>query len=193
MIGYKSFYKTIRIVTLAPIMALITILLLYSTDRYIFKGISNFIFSVIFFVIVPLLAYPLQLIIPKIKSKGRTGQRKLAIIMAVIGYILGIIYAIFMNITSELMLMYLVYLISGILIFIFNKILKIKASGHACGVVGPIVYLGYFYKSYALLGIPLIFIVYYSSIKMKRHSIKELLYGSILPIIAFIISYFIVF
>lgn len=47
MIGHKPFYKTIRIVTLAPIMALITILLLYSTNRYIFNCVLNYIKRVV--------------------------------------------------------------------------------------------------------------------------------------------------
>ena len=178
----------IRVLTVAPVMALIALCIIFICKPSAFGSAQNFVMSVIFLTVMPLLAYPMQPLIPKFKESGRAGQRKLAIIMAVVGYILGIVYALVRNVPAELMLIYLTYLISGILIAVFNKLLKIKASGHACGVAGPIAYLYYFVGKYALLGLTVMTAVIISSIKMKRHTLSQLVVGSLISVAATFIA-----
>ena len=74
------------------------------------------------------------------------------------------------------------YLISGLLIALFNKVLKIRASGHACGVAGPVALLGCTMGWYAVFGLPLIAIVFAASLKMKRHTFSELVIGSLIAV-----------
>ena len=180
--------KFIRIITLAPIMAFLALSILYLIRPYVFRGQLNYIMTIVFLTIFPLLAYPLQPFVPNFKDQGRDGQRKLAIIAAVIGYVFGIVYAMIFSHSSDLLFIYLLYLISGVTIFITNKIIKIKASGHACGVVGPIVYLWHFIGKWAALGGVVVVAVYWASLKMKRHTWAELALGSIIPIFAFYVS-----
>lgn len=180
----KHIYKTIRILTLAPVLAAVSLLLLFRLCPNIFSnGCSDLEWSLFFLGIMPLLGYPLQPFLPHFKNKGRDGQRHLAILMAVAGYLSGFLYTLIVPTTWHLLLIFLEYLISGALILLFNKGLKIKASGHACGVAGPLCYLCYFIGYKALWAIPVIFLVYWSSLKMKRHTWSELILGTFIPIV----------
>ena len=80
-----SIEKTIRIITLAPIMALIAISLLFALRPGEFYGAANYAVAILCLTVLPLLAYPLQPYIPRYKDQGRAGQRRLAIVMAVVG------------------------------------------------------------------------------------------------------------
>ena len=87
-----SLNKIIRVVTTAPIMAFVLLTVLYFLRGDIFRSIYDYIWAVVFLTILPIMAYPIQPIVPGFRDKGRTGQRNLAIIMAVLGYIAGIIF-----------------------------------------------------------------------------------------------------
>lgn len=71
---------------------------------------------------------------------------------------------------------------------LFNKALKIRASGHACGIAGPIAILIYFVSPWALLGIVVLAAAGWASLAMKRHASKELVIGSLLSIASLFIS-----
>jgi len=51
---------------------------------------------------------------------------------------------IFAQITTELLLVFIVYFLSYLALLAFNKVVKFRASGHTCGLVGPITLLIYF-------------------------------------------------
>ncbi len=180
--------KMIRISTVAPIIAIITLGILFGSRSEIFGGTFQFILSIIFLTVLPLLAYPLQPMIPSFRDKGREGQRNLAIAMAVLGYLCGIISGLCFQIPKTMWLIYLTYFISGIGIALFNKVFKIRASGHACGVVGPIVFLIYFLGERCLIGAVILVPVYWACIKTKRHTLYQLIWGSIISILAFLLS-----
>lgn len=82
------------------------------------------------------------------------------------------------------MLVYLCYIFSGTLIAIFTKCLKIKSSGHAAGTAGPITILVLRVSPWFFLGYLLLIPVYCSSLRLKRHTMKELLWGTAYPIVA---------
>jgi hypothetical protein len=182
--------KTIRIATIPPIMALIMLITIYVFRPLIFGNLLNFLLSVVFLVLFPILAYPLQRFIPKYKNEGRDGQRSLAIILSNAGYILGVIVAIPSAFLKERLIIHLTYFFSGLLILVFNKVLKIRASGHACGATGPIVVLIYFFGSSALWSLFLLAGIYWASLTIKRHTKLDLLLGTSLPIVALCLSVF---
>ncbi|WP_434509899.1 hypothetical protein [Desulfitobacterium sp. AusDCA] len=184
----SRFAAMIRMITVAPVMALATLGILYRLRPDIFQGAFHYILSIIFLTILPLAAYPLQPILPKLRDKGREGQRGLAMVMAVLGYLCGIASALYLHAPNELLLIYWVYFISGMGILLFNKVLKIRASGHACGVTGPIAILTYFAGIKALVSIVVLAPVYWASLKMKRHTVSQLFWGSVIPIFALIIA-----
>ena len=184
----KKIYFAIRILTIAPILAFITFTVLHLVSPEITGSTLNYILAIIFICILPVLAYPLQPIVPCFKDKGREGQRTLAMIMSVFGYIGGLIAAFALEMPDVMQALLMTYFLSGILIFFFSKVIKIKASGHACGVAGPIAFLTYVYGAIALLGLPILAFVYWASLKMSRHKTSELIMGSLIPVAAMLVS-----
>ena len=164
------------------------ILMLYKLD-----GIKKIADVLIFCLsVLPLLAYPLQKFIPKFKDKGRDGQRTLAMIFSASGYVCGVAVAFAFGAPKELKMVFVEYLLCGISILVSSKVFKKKASGHACGVVGPVAmltYLGLYIP--AAVGAILTLPVYVSSLKTRRHTAFELLLGSIIPIAMLLINHLI--
>jgi hypothetical protein len=184
--------KLIRVVTVAPVMALILLIILYFTRDGFFGNTLNLVLAIVFLVALPLLAYPLQPLIPGFRDKGREGQRSLAMWMASLGYVLGLVSALFLPVSKYLLVIYLTYMISGVSLVLLNKVFKIKASGHACGVAGPIFSLIYFSGPWVLFGLLILAAVFWASLNMDRHDKSELLIGSTVPTYAFLLAFLIV-
>ena len=180
----KKIAATVRIITIAPIMALVLLLILFLRAPQTFGNTFNFISTVVFLVVIPLLAYPLQPLFKKFKDGGRESQRKLAMIFAVVGYIGGLLSAIVSGATKSVLMIYVSYLISGSLVALTNKLLHFRASGHACGVAGPFLILIYLGQPIGYLGIGALAITWLASLYMKRHTWEQLLAGSAIPFIA---------
>ena len=183
----KILTKIIRILTIPPIMAFIMLTTLFVLRPEVFGGPLLYGLAVFFISVFPVLAYPLQPVIPGFKGKGREGQRNLAMWFSVAGYLLGCIVNIFMNASLTLWLVYLVYLFSGLGIFICSKLFHFKASGHACGIMGPIAFLLYTNIYGALVGIPVYFAALWASVKMKRHTVAQFISGAAIPVVALFI------
>lgn len=173
-------------------MALILLLVLYFTKEGFFGNTINFILAIIFLAVFPILGYPLQPVVPYYKDKGREGQRDLAMWMSIAGYVLGVVTAAVMPVSRYLMIIYLTYLISGVSLVLLNKVFKIRASGHACGVAGPVFSLIYFLGPWVLFGVLLLAAVYWASLKMKRHNGSELLIGTSIPTYALLLAFLMV-
>ena len=186
----KKLSKIIRILTIAPIMAAVMLAVIYAARPEQIGGAMNFIMSLVFLTLLPILSYPLQPVIPHFKHQGREGQRNLAIISANIGYIAGIIYALIAHTPQELLILFLTYFLSGLLIVLFNKVFKIRASGHACGIAGPIAILAYYISPWALAGSLLLAAAWWASLNMKRHTVRELAVGCALSVASMLISVF---
>jgi hypothetical protein len=182
----RSAAKTVRIITIPPLLVTATLLLLYFGVPEIFRGGYDLVFSILFLAVIPTLAYPLQPIIPYFKDKGRSGQRTLAFISSGIGYIGGMLYAFISGVTSRLLLIFASYFLSVIVLTVFNKLLKFKASGHACGVMGPLIFTVYFLGWGWLLPCMIIGAgVIWSSICLARHTPNELFLGGMSAALAF--------
>lgn len=193
----EKFFKIIRIITVSPFMALMLCLLLYFCVPASFQNVGMLILTICLLSVVPALAYPAEKIFGLQRkldknSDLRQAQRKMAICFSVISYSCLALLVFLTNSSPILKEMTLTYLFSGALIFVFSIIFNINASGHVCGVVGPIAFLSYSISFYFLfLSFLLIFVVI-SSLKLKRHSICELIIGGIIPIISFLITIFII-
>lgn len=172
--------KVLRVLTVAPLMALIMLAVLFFRDPVAIGGPGFFAASVGFLTVLPLMAYPLQPVCPHFRGKGREGQRTLAMIFAVLGYILGCGMAFAAKAPEKLRIIFLGYLFSGILVALFN-LLHVRASGHACGVTGPFVILALFGQWAGCLGVIPLAVVWWSSLKAKRHTPEQLIAGTILP------------
>lgn len=186
----NKLYKIIRTATVPAAIAPILLIILHCAGG-VAKPI-DVIISIFFLTFLPILAYPLQRIIPYFKDKGRDGQRTLAMIFSVTGYVLGCVFAVIFKAPPQILLLFLVYLSSGIMIVLINKLFHFKASGHSCGIAGPIAMLCYSgLYAYALGGAVLAILVFISSIKMKRHTFAQLIVGAIIPVASlFLLSFF---
>ena len=186
----NKIFLAIRAMTAPHFFALLLLTLLYVLHPSYFGSIWMLIAGIFCLTVLPILAYPLQKFIPPFKDKGRDGQRKLAIIFSFIGYLLGTLIVFIFNAPIEAKMLFVEYLLCGICIFISDKVFKFKSSGHACGIVGPIamlVYLGLYIPAAvgALISVP----VYISSVKTKRHTIIQLVIGSLIPILMLVIDH----
>ena len=182
--------KVIRVLSVPPIMVSVFILILPSHKKYIFTHVSQIIIMILLLGIISALAYVLSDMIPAIKIKGREGQRKLAFITTLIGYTIALLWAIITAVSKELMLICLMYFTSVLLLTICNKGLHFRASGHASSFTGPLILTIYFMGWKVI--IPSLFIailIVWSSVYLKRHTLKELAGGMIVNIFSFIISF----
>lgn len=175
-------YFAIRKITVAPIMAAMMLTAFFIITPEIFQSAFTYVLSLLFLGILPMLAYPMQKYIPSYKNKGRDGQRTLAMIFAVAGYVLGIAAGLLLHAPKGTILIYLEYLLSGMTILLFNKCFHMKISGHTCSVFAPIGLFIYF-KLYicAAIGIVVAVFVYIASLKTERHTLPQLIGGSIVP------------
>lgn len=185
--------KTIRILSVPPIMVSIFILILAFDKNNIFRNSTEIIIMIALLGLVPALAYVLSGLIPKVKQQGREGQRKLAFVTNLAGYSIALLWAILTNVRKELLLICLTYFISVVLLTICNKRFHFRASGHASSFTGPLILMIYFLGWKVIIPSFLIAaLIIWSSIYLKRHTIKELAGGMLVNILAFIFSVIIV-
>ena len=164
-------------------MALLTVIYLWEQRRDTFTGAGQFIYDALCLGILPLMAYPTQKYFPHFKNEGRAGQRYLAMLYAVAGYILCVLLHGVCGAFKGQWLLCLEYLLSGLVILLFNKVFHKKISGHACGIAGPILILAYHGISWAIpVGLPLLLLVGAASLKTGRHTVAQLVGGSLVPL-----------
>lgn len=184
----KILNKTIRAITVAPVMAALLLLALYFASPGFGITPLQLVFALSFLSFLPLLAYPVQALIPRLRAGGRALQRRMAIIFSVVGYICGILYSLIFEESRVLTVTYLTYLISGVGIALFSALTSVKASGHACGIAGPAVAAWYFIGPIGLIGLALYVPSFIASVRMKRHTIWEFLLGGLVSVAAFFAS-----
>lgn len=178
----ESCAKVIRIITLPQVLVFFLILLLGDQIPPWHHEMA-----IVLLCVVPLISYLYWRISPELREQGRKSQRKLAIIFSVTGYILGTIYCIAFGGSKTELFMYLCYVICGVLIALSSYGFHIKSSGHAAGVVGPVMILSLRVSPWYLFGLLLMIPVGISSVRLGRHTPKELLLGSCYPVIATLI------
>ena len=187
------FAKIIRIISVPPVMITFLLVILNTTRPDIFRNNVEVLTSIILLGIVPVLAYPFQLLSSSLEYKGRIMQRKLAFIFSLIGYAAALLWAILVHTYKELLMICATYFISVVILTFFNKVLKKKASGHACSITGPLVFLIY------LVDWKLIFpcliiatLIFWSSLYLQRHTKTDLFYGVLSSLLAFALSFIII-
>lgn len=185
----KKAAKIIRILTVPPILVMLLTVILYWLTPDIFHNLCDMILTICFLGIIPILAYPLQLCLPHFKEKGRSGQRTLAFILSIIGYISAVIYGYAVHAASSLQLIYNTYLISVILLTFLNKACKLRASGHACSITAPCIFLICFGGRFLIFPALLVFIAsIWASLYLKRHTKADILLGVSACAVSFVIA-----
>lgn len=184
-----KFAKSVRVVTIPPILVLALLTILIGNFDEFYTGVLDYALAVVFLMLIPTLAYPAQMLHPVWRTQGRACQRKLAFIFSVIGYSVGLSLAIINRAQPKLLTIYIGYFCSVLLLTVFNKGLKIHASGHAAGVTGPLLYFAVFSNAWLVPVAALLYVaIIWSSVKMKRHTVTEFILGTLCSVLAFIIS-----
>ncbi len=180
----RKFCMAVRVATVSPFMATALCLYLFFSGAGMIGRGRDLAAALICLAVLPLLAYPLQPLIPRFRDKGRTGQRDLAILFSVAGYLIGLVYAFAAGAGRGMQGLFLTYLLSGALMLLLNGVFKVRASGHACGVAGPWVFLFAAMGWKALWALPVYLLSGACSVYMKRHTPREWLLGSLISPVA---------
>ena len=181
--------RLIRAVTVPPVLVCSLLLILFFCRRSLFSGVASLVWSLVFLALVPLSAYPLSAVLPGWRKKGREGQRNLAFVMNLAGYAAALLYGLFTRSSAGRMLIYWTYFLSVAVLLILNKIVRLRASGHACSIAGPLILLCWFLGWVGVLPCLAVFgAVLWSSLALKRHTLRELLIGALSAFAAFSLS-----
>lgn len=171
--------KVIRGVTVPPVMvAGLLLVLLFGAD--VFPTVGDFVLTLLFLAVVPVLAYPVSIALPQLRAGGQRMRRKLAFVFSIAGYLGAVVTAIARNAIPNLLYVTVVYLVSVLILTLINLLTPWHASGHACSLMGPLVLATLFIGWYAVsVTVPLYLASFWASIYMKRHTVSEFLLGSI--------------
>ena len=172
--------KVIRVVTIPPVMVGTLIILLSTLRTDIFAGFGQSFATLIFLAIIPVLAYPLSYILPSVRKKGREGQRNLAFVLSILGYTSGVAYGLIAQVNEAMMIIFGTYLMSVLVLTFMNKAIKVRASGHACSIAGPIGLVCYFLPPICIVAsLTLYGVIFWASVHMGHHTVKEFIWGSV--------------
>ncbi len=181
--------KLIRVISVPPVM--LTSLLLLLQFASIKPILSQASFWVLFLClgVLPLLAYPAQMLLPSWREKGRALQRKMAFGFSIVGYLSAGIASFWLKGDANGVMLCHGYCFALLMLVLLQKIGKLHASGHACSVTGPLFYIGYFFgMKYLLIGIAVWSVIFWSSLRLGRHSKTEFFLGSLCAILGALLS-----
>lgn len=183
--------KGVRVLTVPPILITgMLITLTVSLDNFC-SSAAEMTLAIVLLGLVPILAYPIQKLLPS-KGEVREEQRNMAFVLTFTGYLTALICSIVGNCGRQLQYIIISYFISMLLLVFFNKVLHVRASGHACSVTGTLYFLSFFLGARAI--IPCIGIaaaVVWSSLRLKRHTIQEIFWGAAVCLPCILASIFI--
>ena len=175
----------IRVISIPPLMVTYLLALLFFFRDGVFATTGEFITALAALAIFPALAYPFAEIVPPLKKGGRPAQRKTAFVFSVIGYIAGFVYALFAGFSKPVLTIFTAYLASLLFLVLFNKVFKIRASGHACSVTSPMFFATYYFGPIALLPSALLYAaIFWASLVTKRHTVREFLLGTLVCVVS---------
>ena len=182
----------IRIISVPPVMVGILLVLLFTLRDDVIVTAADMAASLLGLTILPILAYPVSFAVPAIRKKGREGQRTLAMYFSTVGYVAVFVYGLIASVGTGLMHIYAGYLFSVVIILVSNKVFKVRVSGHACSVSGPLVYSGYFLGVWGIVvGAVCWGAILWASLAMKRHTFKEFLLGTLTCLVSFTVGWLI--
>jgi len=189
---YLKIAHVVRIVSIPPVMVGILLVLLYTLREDVMVTPWEMVASLLGLTVLPILAYPVSVMIPATRKKGREGQRSLAMYFSTVGYVAVFVYGLIASVGTGLMHIYAGYLFSVVIILVSNKVFKVRVSGHACSVSGPLVYSGYFLGIWGIVvGVVCWGIILWASLVMKRHTFKEFLLGTLTCLVSFTVGWLI--
>lgn len=172
--------RILRILTVPQVFVLLMSLCLYLHDPGAFgETVLRPILICLFLAVIPSLGYLIQILIPSLKEQGRPLQRKLAFLCSAVGYTSGLIWGIASGSAPTEKHVYISYFISFLLLAGFNFLMRIRSSGHAAGIAGPLCILVLEISPWLCFAcIPVWLAGLWASVRLKRHTVWEYLLGT---------------
>lgn len=185
--------KVVRIISVPPVMITVLIGILVRFRPQFFQNAVEIVMLILMLGILPVLAYPLQKILPAYREKGREGQRNLAFVLNMAGYSAAFIWAVVTKASDQVMMICATYFFSVLLLIICNKLIHFRASGHASSFTGPLIFMVCFMGLKTLLPC-IIFaaLILWSSLTLKRHTRKELMGGMAVCVFSAVLAFWII-
>ncbi len=144
--------------------------------------------ELVWLVLVPVSAYPVS----RIRNKGensRDKERNLAFVMNLAGYVLALLTGIFRNAGEMLRMILWGYFLAVIFLTLLNRLGHIRASGHACSCTLPYLFFGRFLGIRAAVVCAGLWAAeFWASVRLKRHTVKEFLLGSLTAAGTFVLA-----
>lgn len=183
----KKLAKAVRVFTVPPVFSAVLCTVLYVRLDGAFASLGHYIAGLCFLSLLPLMSYPVCAAVPALREKGRRAERNLGLVFSVAGYMGGLLFCLLAGGAYVETLVYVTYLISGLGLAVCT-LLHFKASAHACGCSGPVLILAVFISPWFLAGYLLLGAVMWASRSLDRHSPMQLVGGSVVPLLAFLIG-----
>ena len=138
--------KIIRAITIPTLLFFATLFVLYFARPECFPTAAELCVPLCLIGIFPLLAYVVAFILKSLRKikydNYRNTQRTLAFIFSDVGYTAAFVLSVLLKLDSIIIRLTATYFFSVIILAIFN-LCRLKASGHACGIAGPILFFCY--------------------------------------------------
>ena len=171
--GIEKTAQIIRIITAPPFMIAALLLVLGLIPIGFYTGITDQCVAWIGLVLLPLLA------------------RKTAFIFSLVGYVMCFAYS-FYTASEKLKFVFFVYFFTVVLLTVMNKLLHIRASGHAASAISPCVFSGLYAGTWSCLLFGAVFLLsIWSSLYLKRHKPSDITSGVCAFGLALLLSYWI--
>ena len=171
--------KVIRVVTVPPVMVAALLSVLFFGAN-VFPTALDFCLTLFFLAVVPVLAYPVSVVVPRWRTEGQRMRRKMAFVFSIVGYVAAVAIAVARGAVPNLLYVTVVYLVSVVILTLINLLTPWHASGHACSLMGPLVLATLFIGWYAApVAILLYAASFWASVYMKRHTVSEFVLGSL--------------
>ena len=175
--------KIIRFISVPPLVVTLLSLVLVLTH---FITYIDGLYIVGLLGLVSLLAYPFAWIFDKNKETQRQTMRKAAFVFTFSGYLVGFILSFILPMTKIAVIIFHAYFISALILLITNAVFKFKASGHMTSITGPLVFFSYYLPHYVIIPCLIMYaLVYWSSLFLKRHTRQEMLFATLIVLVAF--------
>ena len=188
----NKFAKIIRVITTPTALFFIMLFIMFFVKPAFFPSAAELWIPMCFIGIFPLIAYFVSFIIRKIKNPEnddyREIQRKLAFFFSVVGYFFGFVLSLSLNLNCAIIRITAIYFFSVIILSVFN-LCRRKASGHACGISGPMLILCYHIGWLYIFPCIIVYILsFWSSVFLKRHTVTQFILGTLSAVFAFFIA-----
>jgi membrane-associated phospholipid phosphatase len=181
----QKFARLISIIFIPPVLTVISFFYLalkFESDSI--KSSYTIIIAVLFGFIIQIISFIyfrkkglLSDVDAKIKN-----ERTLPFITSLLIFTIGFILLLTLNVSIISIAFWFCYISNTFLVILINKYLKI--SIHAMGVAGPLALFTFIIGIEALILIPILLAVGWSRIKLKCHSLTEIVAGAFLGFIS---------